>query len=74
MKKEVGAWPYSFVASDDFPKSDQRGTVNGKLLVYDRYLCLYLLFTNRYCMLSCKFISNYLYLVVYMACNTDSIV
>lgn len=68
MKKEVEAWPYSFVASDDFPKSDQRGKVKGKLLVYDRYLCLYLLFSNRI------FIYNYLYLVVYMACNTDSIV
>lgn len=68
MKKEVEAWPYNFVASDDFPISDQRGKVKGKLLVYDRYLCLYLLFSNR------TFIYNYLYLVVYIACKTDSIV
>ncbi|KAH6821529.1 Rhamnogalacturonate lyase family protein, partial [Perilla frutescens var. hirtella] len=38
MKKEVEAWPYNFTASDDFPKSDQRGKVSGTLLVYDRYI------------------------------------
>ncbi|KAL0324958.1 UNVERIFIED_CONTAM: hypothetical protein Sradi_5065100, partial [Sesamum radiatum] len=36
MKKEVESWPYSFVASDDFPNSNQRGAVRGKMLVYDR--------------------------------------
>ncbi|KAL0440028.1 UNVERIFIED_CONTAM: hypothetical protein Slati_2485800 [Sesamum latifolium] len=36
MKKEVESWPYSFVASDDFPKCNQRGAVRGKLLVHDR--------------------------------------
>ncbi|KAK4559994.1 hypothetical protein RGQ29_008971 [Quercus rubra] len=35
---EVKAWPYDFPASVDFPSSDQRGTVSGRLLVLDRYL------------------------------------
>ncbi|OVA17592.1 Rhamnogalacturonate lyase [Macleaya cordata] len=36
--QETESWPYSFIASDDFPKSDQRGSVHGKLLVRDRYI------------------------------------
>ncbi|XP_028084427.1 probable rhamnogalacturonate lyase B isoform X2 [Camellia sinensis] len=36
MKVEVQSWPYSFPNSEDFPKSDQRGTVIGKFLVHDR--------------------------------------
>ncbi|XP_073142946.1 uncharacterized protein [Henckelia pumila] len=36
--KEVKSWPYSFPASDDFPKSVQRGSVSGRLLVKDRYI------------------------------------
>ncbi|CAO2834579.1 unnamed protein product [Amaranthus hypochondriacus] len=35
---EAKQWPYSFAVSDDFPSSEQRGSVNGKLLVYDRYM------------------------------------
>ncbi|KAL9229205.1 hypothetical protein vseg_004694 [Gypsophila vaccaria] len=35
---EAQKWPYSFVTSDDFPSSDQRGSANGLLLVHDRYL------------------------------------
>ncbi|KAA3476601.1 rhamnogalacturonate lyase B-like [Gossypium australe] len=35
---EVQSWPYTFPASDDFPKSNQRGNVNGRLLVNDRYV------------------------------------
>ncbi|XP_059631233.1 probable rhamnogalacturonate lyase B isoform X2 [Cornus florida] len=38
MKNEVRCWPYSFPESKDFPTSDQRGTVNGRLLVQDRYI------------------------------------
>ncbi|XP_059631230.1 probable rhamnogalacturonate lyase B [Cornus florida] len=38
MKNEVQCWPYSFPESKDFPTSDQRGTVNGRLLVQDRYI------------------------------------
>ncbi|KAA8528384.1 hypothetical protein F0562_035739 [Nyssa sinensis] len=38
MMVEVQSWPYSFPASEDFPKSDQRGNVNGRLLVRDRYV------------------------------------
>uniref|UniRef100_A0A2N9FZK0 rhamnogalacturonan endolyase n=1 Tax=Fagus sylvatica TaxID=28930 RepID=A0A2N9FZK0_FAGSY len=38
MMIEVQSWPYSFPASEDFPKSDQRGNVSGRLLVRDRYL------------------------------------
>ncbi|KAG8377399.1 hypothetical protein BUALT_Bualt08G0029000 [Buddleja alternifolia] len=39
MLVEVQSWPYSFPASEDFQSSDQRGTVSGKLLVSDRYVC-----------------------------------
>lgn len=37
MMTEVQSWPYSFPASEDFQKSDQRGNVSGRLLVLDRY-------------------------------------
>lgn len=37
MMIEVQSWPYCFPASEDFPKSDQRGNVNGRLLIRDRY-------------------------------------
>jgi rhamnogalacturonan endolyase len=36
MTNEVQSWPYSFPASEDFQKADQRGNVNGRLLVSDR--------------------------------------
>ncbi|KAL3504973.1 hypothetical protein ACH5RR_034814 [Cinchona calisaya] len=39
MLREVESWPYSFPASEDFPSCDQRGTVRGRLLVKDRYVC-----------------------------------
>ncbi|GLT60573.1 hypothetical protein SLA2020_333340 [Shorea laevis] len=38
MAIEVQSWPYSFPASEDFPKSDQRGNVSGQLLVQDKYV------------------------------------
>ncbi|KAH7520413.1 hypothetical protein FEM48_Zijuj08G0141200 [Ziziphus jujuba var. spinosa] len=38
MKAEAEKWPYNFTQSEDFPYMDQRGSVNGQLLVYDRYL------------------------------------
>ncbi|KAL4604370.1 hypothetical protein ACB092_10G188900 [Castanea dentata] len=38
MMIELQSWPYSFPASEDFPKSDQRGNVSGRFLVQDRYL------------------------------------
>ncbi|MCL7042765.1 hypothetical protein MKW94_030274, partial [Papaver nudicaule] len=38
LGKEIKSWPYSFPASDDFPASNQRGTVTGSLLVRDRYV------------------------------------
>ncbi|XP_057533372.1 uncharacterized protein LOC130811194 isoform X3 [Amaranthus tricolor] len=37
MLIETENWPYSFPASQDYPTSDQRGNVSGRLLVYDRY-------------------------------------
>ncbi|CAO2834581.1 unnamed protein product [Amaranthus hypochondriacus] len=37
MLIETESWPYSFPASQDYPTSDQRGNVSGRLLVYDRY-------------------------------------
>ena len=36
MMAEVQSWPYSFPASEDFQKSDQRGNVSGRLLILDR--------------------------------------
>ncbi|XP_010254609.1 PREDICTED: probable rhamnogalacturonate lyase B [Nelumbo nucifera] len=38
MLTEAQSWPYSFPASEDFPFSDQRGTVSGRLLVHDSYV------------------------------------
>ncbi|PON85718.1 Rhamnogalacturonate lyase [Trema orientale] len=38
MMIEVQSWPYTFPASTDFPSSDQRGCVSGRLLLRDRYL------------------------------------
>ncbi|KAI3725621.1 hypothetical protein L1987_65412 [Smallanthus sonchifolius] len=38
MMVEVNSWPYSFPASEDFPKSHERGKVGGRLLVRDRYI------------------------------------
>ncbi|CAL4987968.1 unnamed protein product [Urochloa decumbens] len=35
---EARNWPYSFLASPDFPKADERGSITGRLLVRDRYL------------------------------------
>lgn len=37
MMNEVERWPYNFPASEDFPKSHQRGNIRGRLLVRDRY-------------------------------------
>ncbi|ANM60517.1 Rhamnogalacturonate lyase family protein [Arabidopsis thaliana] len=37
-KIEEEKWPYNFTASDDFPASDQRGSVSGRLLVRDRFI------------------------------------
>lgn len=37
MMAEVESWPYSFVASEDYPKSEERGMARGRLLVCDRY-------------------------------------
>ncbi|KAF3327216.1 putative rhamnogalacturonate lyase B isoform X1 [Carex littledalei] len=37
MQKEVQNWPYNFPASEDFLKQNQRGTVTGRLCVYDWY-------------------------------------
>ncbi|KAM7520860.1 hypothetical protein LguiB_019822 [Lonicera macranthoides] len=38
MLVEVENWPYSFPASEDFPSSDQRGDVSGRLQVRDRHI------------------------------------
>ncbi|KAF3447273.1 hypothetical protein FNV43_RR12453 [Rhamnella rubrinervis] len=37
MKVEVQRWPYDFVQSNEFPSSNQRGSISGRLLVHDRY-------------------------------------
>ncbi|WCJ35666.1 Rhamnogalacturonate lyase family protein [Euphorbia peplus] len=36
--KEVESWPYQFVASQDFPPSDQRANLYGTLLILDRHI------------------------------------
>ncbi|XP_042987173.1 rhamnogalacturonate lyase-like [Carya illinoinensis] len=38
MMIEVQSWPYTFPVSEDFPKSDKRGNVRGRLLVRDSYI------------------------------------
>ncbi|XP_058221954.1 rhamnogalacturonate lyase B-like isoform X2 [Rhododendron vialii] len=38
MEVETQSWPYGFPNSEDFPGSDERGTLTGRLLVYDRYI------------------------------------
>uniref|UniRef100_A0A2N9EFC9 rhamnogalacturonan endolyase n=1 Tax=Fagus sylvatica TaxID=28930 RepID=A0A2N9EFC9_FAGSY len=38
MLNEVNSWPYNFIQSEDFPVSNQRGSVAGQLLVRDRYI------------------------------------
>ncbi|XP_038715580.1 probable rhamnogalacturonate lyase B isoform X1 [Tripterygium wilfordii] len=35
---EEQSWPYTFPQSDDFPQSDQRGNVSGRLRIRDRYV------------------------------------
>ncbi|OEL17193.1 Rhamnogalacturonate lyase [Dichanthelium oligosanthes] len=35
---EARNWPYSFLASPDFPKADERGAISGRLLVRERYM------------------------------------
>jgi rhamnogalacturonan endolyase len=35
---EARNWPYCFLASTDFPKAHERGSITGRLLVRDRYL------------------------------------
>lgn len=37
MMAEVESWPYSFVASEEYPKSEERGMAHGRLLIRDRY-------------------------------------
>ncbi|XP_047976988.1 rhamnogalacturonate lyase-like [Salvia hispanica] len=36
--EQIESWPYNFPASEDFPKSAQRGNVSGTLLIKDRYM------------------------------------
>ncbi|ONK64251.1 uncharacterized protein A4U43_C07F23690 [Asparagus officinalis] len=38
MQIEVDSWPYNFPFSEDYPTSEQRGCVTGRLLVSDRYI------------------------------------
>ncbi|KAL0440027.1 UNVERIFIED_CONTAM: hypothetical protein Slati_2485700 [Sesamum latifolium] len=38
MDKEVGKWPYSFPASEDFLHADERGSISGRLLAQDWYI------------------------------------
>ncbi|KAE8715771.1 hypothetical protein F3Y22_tig00110160pilonHSYRG00445 [Hibiscus syriacus] len=38
LSEEIGRWPHNFTRSEDFPHSEQRGQVNGQLLVRDRYM------------------------------------
>ncbi|KAE8704826.1 putative kinase [Hibiscus syriacus] len=38
LSEEIESWPYNFVASEDFPHAEQRGEVNGQLLLRDQYI------------------------------------
>ncbi|KAK4707682.1 hypothetical protein R3W88_028607 [Solanum pinnatisectum] len=38
MNQEATSWPYEFPVSKDYIKSNQRGTVSGKLFVNDRFI------------------------------------
>ncbi|KAL9152129.1 hypothetical protein ABFS82_11G099200 [Erythranthe guttata] len=38
MSQETKKWPYDFPLSSEFPKANQRGTINGRLFVRDRYI------------------------------------
>ncbi|KAG5574203.1 hypothetical protein H5410_054337 [Solanum commersonii] len=38
MNQEAASWPYEFPVSKDYIKSNQRGTVSGKLFVNDRFI------------------------------------
>ncbi|CAN6720439.1 unnamed protein product [Malus baccata var. baccata] len=38
MMTEVQSWPYKFPASEDYPPSDQRGNVKGRIQILDRYV------------------------------------
>ncbi|CAN6475630.1 unnamed protein product [Victoria cruziana] len=38
MMLEEQSWPYEFPASVDFPTSDERGSISGRLMVKDRYI------------------------------------
>ncbi|PSS30039.1 Rhamnogalacturonate lyase [Actinidia chinensis var. chinensis] len=46
MLIETQSWPYDFPLSEDFPRTDQRGIVTGRLLVRDRYINKELLTAN----------------------------
>ncbi|GAB2247482.1 hypothetical protein Droror1_Dr00007364 [Drosera rotundifolia] len=37
MMVEAESWPYNFPASDDYLSADHRGSVRGRLVVYERY-------------------------------------
>ncbi|XP_050379844.1 probable rhamnogalacturonate lyase B [Argentina anserina] len=38
MLEEVKSWPYNFTESQDFPSSDQRGSLSSRLLIHDKYI------------------------------------
>ena len=38
MRIERGKWPYGFVESKEFPRSEERGSVSGRLMVRDRFV------------------------------------
>ncbi|OAY33510.1 hypothetical protein MANES_13G102800v8 [Manihot esculenta] len=46
MSIEVKRWPYNFPQSEDFPSSDQRGSVLGELRVRDRYISERLIYAS----------------------------
>ncbi|KAI5355780.1 hypothetical protein L3X38_008675 [Prunus dulcis] len=47
MMTEVQKWPYDFPASSEFPPSDQRGNVSGRIQVRDRYVIVKIAFRER---------------------------
>lgn len=51
MMTEVQSWPYKFPASKDYPPSDERGNVKGRIQILDRYYYLTQIKTPRHVIL-----------------------
>lgn len=71
MIQEAESWPYEFPVSKDYIKSNQRGTVRGKLVVNDRYIFIYITL-NRNDTRSQKVINAFWFLGLKSTCTLTS--